>query len=69
MILEQIKKEYLEKISSFLSNSEYDAYLKSFDNEITHGMSVNLNRLKKSKIDIDFLAKRFNLVNIYKNAS
>ena len=67
MILEQIKKEYLEKISSYLSNSEYDAYLKSFDNEITHGMSANLNRLKKSKIDIDFLVKRFNLVNIYKN--
>ena len=63
----ELKKEFLERMKNDLSNSDYDLYLKSLEQEESHGLVVNLHKLKKSSIDLDYIIDRFNGKLIFKN--
>ena len=63
----ELKKEFLERMKKDLSNSDYDLYLKSLEQEESHGLVVNLHKLKISSIDLDYIIDRFNGKLIFKN--
>ena len=63
----ELKKEFLERMKNDLSNSDYDLYLKSLEQEESHGLVVNFHKLKKSSIDLDYIIDRFNGKLIFKN--
>lgn len=61
-----IKKEYFEKIKSELNENDYKIYIASLDKNETHGMTINFNKLKLSSIDLEYIIKKFNLIEIFK---
>ena len=63
----ELKNEYLERLKKELNHNDYNLYLSCFDNEETHGMSINYIKLKKSSIDINYLIDRFSLKEVFKN--
>lgn len=62
-----IKKDYLEKIKLYLNDDEYNKYLKSLNENEKHGFTINLNKLKASNIDLDFILNKFDAKVIYEN--
>lgn len=64
---EKIKELFLNRIKQELSEDDYKGYLSSLEKDETHGMTVNLDKLKKSTISLDYLVDRFDLKEIYKN--
>ena len=66
-MIENIKKEYLDRMKKDLTLYNYNLYLESLNNAETHGMTINFNKLKDSSIDIDYLIKRFCLTEIFIN--
>ena len=63
----QLKKEYLEKLKRELSDNDYDLYLRSLEQGESHGLTVNLHKLKKSSIDLNYIIDRFSGKQIFKN--
>lgn len=66
-MINNIKSEYFERLKKHLSENEYNLYLNSLNDEETHGMTINYNKLKNSSIDLDYLIKRFNLKEVFNN--
>lgn len=66
-MLNEIKKEFLDRVRANLGDEKYQLYLESFEKPETHGMTVNLKKLGKSSIDLDFLINKFNAKLIYRN--
>ena len=62
-----IKKEFLDRLKSELSADDYNKYIDSLDKSETHGLAVNLDKLSKSSIDLNYIIERFNAKLIYKN--
>ena len=63
---DELKREYLERLKNDLSEKDYYLYLSSFDNEETHGMTINFIKLNQSSIDIKFLIDKFSLKEVFK---
>lgn len=62
-----IKLEFLKKIEKELGKDKYESFLKSFNEPSKHGFSVNLRKLKKSTIDLDYIIDRFDAKLVFKN--
>lgn len=63
----ELKKEFIERLKSELSNEYFQMYIDALDKSPKHGMTVNLHKLYKSNIDLDWLIRRFKGELIYKN--
>ena len=63
----ELKKEFLDRMKSELSSSDYELYLKSLDDDETHGLCNNMHKLKKSSIDLAYITERFKGQIIFKN--
>lgn len=66
-MVNEIKKEYLERLKENLSANDYELYLKCLDDKETHGMTINYDKFNKSSIDLDYLIKKFELNKVYEN--
>ena len=62
-----LKKEYIDKMKLELSDPDFESYLRSMNQDETHGLTINLYKLKVSAIDLDYVINRFNGKLIYKN--
>ena len=65
-MIDNIKKEYLDRMKNYLSD-DFEKYLKSLDDNETHGLLVNLQKLDKSKLELLDLIKLFSAELIFKN--
>ena len=63
----KLKKEYLDKLKKELSDKDYDLYLESLEQDESHGFAINLHKLKKSSVDLDYVVNKFNAKPIFKN--
>ena len=66
-MINKIKKEYFEILKKDLSENDYNLYLKCLNEKEKHGMTINFNMLKKSSIDLAYVVKKFNLIEVFKN--
>ena len=66
-VIEQVKTEFLDRMKNDLSPSDYKLYVDSFEKEETHGLSLNLTKLKISTIDETYIENRFKLNIIFSN--
>lgn len=51
-----------------LGEQDFNLYIDSLDKPSTHGMTINLNKLKNSSIDLEYLLEKFNGKLLYKNS-
>lgn len=63
----ELKKEFIDRMKSELSDSDFELYLKAMEQDETHGLAVNLHKLKNSTIDLDYICDRFNGKLVFKN--
>ncbi len=52
-----------------LGEQAFSLYIDSLDKPPTHGMTVNIRKLKKSSVDLDYLIEKFNGNLLYKNSN
>ena len=60
-MIEEIKKEYIERMKSELGSETFDKYLNCLNLSTTHGMTINFNKLKESSVDLDYVINKFEL--------
>ena len=65
-MLEQLKKEYLDRMKLDLKD-DFEKYLNSFNDEEKHGLIINMKKLSKSDLSLDEFLKLFNLDILYKD--
>lgn len=63
----ELKKEFLERIKAELPENEYNDYLNSLEQDEQHGLVVNLHKLAKSTIDLNYIIDKFDAKLIFKN--
>lgn len=63
----ELKKEFLEKLKTELNDKEYIEYLNAMEQDEKHGLVVNLHKLNKSTIDLNYLISKFDAKLIFKN--
>ena len=66
-MIEEIKKEYIDRMKSELGQENFDKYSNCLNLCATHGMTINLNKLKESSIDLDYIINKFELSEVLKN--
>lgn len=66
-MIEEIKKEYIERMKSELGSETFDKYLNCLNLSTTHGMTINFNKLKESSVDLDYVINKFELREVFKN--
>lgn len=63
----ELKKEFIDRMRSELSDADFQLYIKSMEQEVTHGITVNLHKLNKSTIDLDYIINKFKGKLVFKN--
>lgn len=63
----ELKKEFLERLKSELSEKEYNDYMHSMEKDEKHGLVINLHKLSNSTIDLDYVIDKFSAKLIFQN--
>ena len=63
----ELKKEFLERLKSELSEKEYNDYTHSMEQDEKHGLVINLHKLSNSTIDLDYVIDKFSAKLIFQN--
>ena len=63
----ELKKEFLERLKSELSEKEYNDYMHSMEQDEKHGLVINLHKLSNSTIDLDYVIDKFSAKLIFQN--
>ena len=66
MMIEQLKKEYLDRMKEELKD-KFDIYINALSQKETHGFVLNLKKLANSSIDLSYLENLFDAKLLYKN--
>ena len=63
----ELKKEFLERLKFELSEKEYKDYLASLEQDEKHGLVINLHKLDRSTIDLNYVVNKFNTNLFFQN--
>lgn len=63
----ELKKEFLERLKSELTAVDFKAYLQSLEQDEKHGLVINLHKLNKSSIDLDYIINKFSAKLVFQN--
>ena len=63
----ELKKEFLARMKSELSESDFNKYLDEMEKSETHGLTINMHKLNKSSIDLKYIIERFSAKSVFQN--
>lgn len=63
----ELKKEFLERLKSELTAGDFKTYLQSLEQDEKHGLVINLHKLNKSSIDLDYIINKFSAKLVFQN--
>ena len=65
----ELKKEFLERIKFEFSEKEYNDYLNSMEQDEKHGLVINLHKLERSTIDLNYIINKFKAELVFQNGN
>ena len=63
----ELKKEFLERLKFELPEKEFKDYLVSLEQDEKHGLVINLHKLDRSAIDLNYVINKFNAKLVFQN--